>query len=570
MDPARPGAGARQWPVWTLPPWLIAFIAIVVAADAAGIAITATRPLGGLHDLALFGLLLACDIGGVELTRRAGEKTGVVRDMHAVWELPVALLLPLAYAPLSPIVRIALTQWRVRHGSLHRRVFSAAALGLSYLAAALVFHRLAGGITGVAQDPFRHGFAWMLIAAAAGLAQRSINSVLVLTAVKGSDHAVRLREVQFAREPLYNDLAELCLAVLVSFGVASSPIALLFAVPFAALPLWTARHAQLVTDSRTDSKTGLLNAGTWQREATTAVARAARAAQPVAAAVLDLDWFKQVNDTHGHLFGDEVLRQIGQCLPSALRDYDLAGRFGGDEFVLLLPRTRAADAYRVAERVRTRIASLPLRAANGDTVQVTASLGVAALAEGYRSELNDLLAAADAALYEAKGNGRNQVQMLRPPRPGPPRPGPPRPGPPPGAPDDLAALHALARDVLPAQPGSPEVITRTGLPPRPSRDLPPARLPGRLPGRARDGASHSLLAGGSGQRAKERDADDDARPRRPAGVPGRPRADGHVRHVRPGRREGEHRDDPRRGRRGDHAAGYRRLLRHGPQRTAAP
>ena len=174
------------------------------------------------------------------------------------------------------------------------------------------------------------------------------------------------------------------------------------------------RHAQLVTDARTDFKTGLLNAGTWQREAAAAVARAARAGQPVAVAVLDLDWFKQVNDTHGHLFGDEVLRQIGRCLPSALRDYDLAGRFGGDEFVLLLPRTRAADAHRVAERVRTRIASLPLRATNGDTVQVTASLGVAALAEGTRSELNGLLAAADAALYEAKRHGRNQVQMLRP------------------------------------------------------------------------------------------------------------------------------------------------------------
>jgi Diguanylate cyclase, GGDEF domain len=166
--------------------------------------------------------------------------------------------------------------------------------------------------------------------AAAGLAQRLINSILVLSAVKGSDHAVRLRDVQFAREPLYNDLAELCLAVLVSFGVASSPIALLFAFPFAALPLRTVRHAQLVTDARTDFKTGLLNAGTWQREAAAAVARAARAGQPVAVAVLDLDWFKQVNDTHGHLFGDEVLRHIGRCLPTALRDYDLdTGDFCG-------------------------------------------------------------------------------------------------------------------------------------------------------------------------------------------------------------------------------------------------
>jgi diguanylate cyclase (GGDEF)-like protein len=478
---ARAARAVRAWPVWTLPRWLLGFIAVVVTADVAGIAFAASRAhpgaaaFGGLRDLALFGLLLACDVGGVELTRRAGEKTGISRDMHAVWELPVAILLPLAYAPLTPIIRIALTQWRVRRGSVHRRVFSAAALGLSFMAAWFAFHGLAGAVGGVAQNPLRHGFTWMLVAAAAGVTQRVANSALVLTAVKGSDPAVRLRDAQFGREPLYNDVAELCLAVLVSFGVAGSPIALVFAFPFASLPLRTVRHAQLVSDSRTDSKTGLLNAGAWQRDAITAVARAVRAGQPLAVAVLDLDWFKLINDTYGHLFGDEVLRQIGRCLPEALRDYDLAGRFGGEEFVLLLPASRAADAYWVAERVRCRLADLPLRAPNGDAVKITASVGVAALAEGSRRELNDLLAAADAALYEAKRDGRNRVRMLSPVR-ARTVPGAPASLVSPVGPDgDLVpdldgtrgidALHALARDVLPAQPGSPEVITRTGLPP---------------------------------------------------------------------------------------------------------
>ena len=432
MDPARHGlsghapdpGGAtggrtvRAWPVWTLPRWLLGFLALVVAADVAGIAFTASRAFtgarafGGLHDLALFGLLLACDLGGVELTRRAGEKTGISRDMHAVWELPVAILLPLAYAPLTPVIRIALVQWRVRRGLLHRRVFSAAALGLSFMAAWFAFHALIGLTGGLAQNPLRHGFTWMLVAAAAGVTQRVANSALVLTAAKGSDPAVRLRDAQFGREPLYNDVAELCLAVLVSFGAAASAVALVFAFPFASLPLRTVRHAQLVSDSRTDSKTGLLNAGAWQQDAAAAVARAMRAGQPLSVAVLDLDWFKLINDTYGHLFGDEVLRQIGRCLPGALRDYDLAGRFGGDEFVLLLPATRAADAYWVAERVRCRIAALPLRAPNGDAVKITASVGVAALAEGSRRELNDLLAVADAALYQAKREGRNRVRML--------------------------------------------------------------------------------------------------------------------------------------------------------------
>jgi len=487
----------RAWPAWTLPRWLLSFVAVVVAADVVGIAFTASRALagarafGGLRDLGLFGLLLACDVGGVELTRRAGEKTGISRDMHAVWELPVAILLPLAYAPLTPVIRIALTQWRVRRGPLHRRVFSAAALGLSFMAAWFAFHVLGGlagamggGIAGgLAPSPLRHGFTWMLVVAAAGVTQRVTNSALVLTAVKGADPAVRVRDVQFGREPLYNDVAELCLAVLVSFGVAGSPVALAFAFPFASLPLRTVRHAQLVSDSRTDSKTGLLNAGAWQRDAVAAVARAVRARSPLSVAVLDLDWFKMINDTYGHLFGDEVLSEIGRCLPGALRDYDLAGRFGGEEFVLLLPATRAANAYRVAERVRCRIAALPLRAPNGDAVRITASVGVAALAEGARHELNDLLAAADAALYQAKRDGRNRVRTLSPAHAlagpgglagaGPdssagPAYVPAAPGDPAGA----GVLHALARDVVPAQPGSPEVITRTGLPPGPGDSVP--------------------------------------------------------------------------------------------------
>jgi diguanylate cyclase (GGDEF)-like protein len=406
-----PARAVRAWPVWALPGWLLVFVAAVVAADAAGIVLAASRATVRAHDLILFGLLLACDVAGLELTRRAGESAGIAKDMHAVWELPVAILLPLVYAPVAPIIRIALTQWRVRHGHPHRRVFSAAALGLSYLAAALVFHWLAGGVLGAA-DPARHGFAWMMVVAASGLVQRLVNSGLVLAAVKGSEPAIRVRDVQFGREPLYNDVSELCLAVLVAFGVASSPIALLFAFPFATLPLRALRHAQLVSDSRTDAKTGLLNAQTWEREATGAVTRAVRSGTPLAVAVLDLDWFKAVNDTYGHLFGDEVLRQIGRCLPGVLRESDLAGRFGGEEFVVLLPQTRAVDAFRAADRVRCRIASLPLPAPDGELVRVTASVGVAALDAGSRRTLTELLAAADAALYRAKRGGRNQVQMI--------------------------------------------------------------------------------------------------------------------------------------------------------------
>ena len=188
----------------------------------------------------------------------------------------------------------------------------------------------------------------------------------------------------------------------------------IFALPFVTLLQRSLRHDQLVHASRIDGKTGLLNAGTWEREAATQVTRAARTSTPLAVALVDIDHFKAVNDTYGHLVGDRALKEIGDAFKLLLREYDLVGRFGGEEFVLLLPQTREQDAYRIAERIRVYIAGAPIRAA-GDPgagpVHVTVSIGVAAL-DSYRRDLTELLAAADGALYRAKQAGRNQVHMV--------------------------------------------------------------------------------------------------------------------------------------------------------------
>ena len=110
-----------------------------------------------------------------------------------------------------------------------------------------------------------------------------------------------------------------------------------------------------------------------------------------------------------------MLKEIARTLSSMLREYDLAGRFGGEEFSLLLPQTRAVDAFRIAERVRASIAGLSIiapGATGGERVHVTVSIGVAALDSGSVRKLTELMAAADAALYRAKDGGRNQVQMI--------------------------------------------------------------------------------------------------------------------------------------------------------------
>ena len=166
---------------------------------------------------------------------------------------------------------------------------------------------------------------------------------------------------------------------------------------------------------RIDRKTGLLTASTWEQEAATEIARAVRTRIPVALALVDIDHFKLVNDTYGHLVGDKALRAVTDAMRTQLRSYDLAGRFGGEEFAILLPHAREADALNVAEKIRSHIAglSIPVRDndESGPSVKVTVSVGVAAL-NGESRELTDMLAAADAALYHAKETGRNKTHVV--------------------------------------------------------------------------------------------------------------------------------------------------------------
>ena len=395
------------WPVWQLPRWLAACVTAVIAAYAAAAAgALASAPMRP-GDLRLCAVFVGCGAASVELTRRAGEREGLIRDVYIIWDLSAAVLLPPLYALVIPLPRAVLTEWRIRRTLLHRRAYSTAAHGLSNAAASVVFRSAMPALGGAGSGG--HAPAWITLAAGCGLVSMAVQACLILPPVKATAApGTRLRSLVLGREAVCNQVTELCLAVLIAFAAAHSALALVVALPLVIVLQRSLRHASLAAAARTDAKTGLLNAGAWQREAAVEVTRAAQAQTPLAVAIADIDHFKAVNDTHGHLAGDAVLAAVSATMRDLLRDCDLCGRFGGEEFALLLPRTTAAQALEVTERIRQGISQLAIPRDGTAAIRVTISIGVAVPSQARRT-LDDLLAAADHALYQAKRSGRDRV-----------------------------------------------------------------------------------------------------------------------------------------------------------------
>ena len=167
-------------------------------------------------------------------------------------------------------------------------------------------------------------------------------------------------------------------------------------------------EAQLAALARIDPLTGLRNRRDFYDKAQHELARAKRNQSALCALVFDLDHFKLVNDTHGHDGGDQVLQAFSQLLTAALRDIDITARFGGEEFVVLMPDTALPAALQTAERLRVHIEAHPVVLANGTEVFYTASIGVAELISDDAT-VDAMLKRADQAVYTAKRAGRNRV-----------------------------------------------------------------------------------------------------------------------------------------------------------------
>jgi ATP-binding cassette ChvD family protein len=408
-------------PLLTMPLPLIGYVLSVPAVYLALFAWEVRQTPLNAADLMLFAALLCCGAVCIEATRRLGQPAGVSRDLLSAWWLPVALLLPPAYALAAPAVLGLLLYYRVHHGPVYRRLFSSAALGLAGACASILFRALTpvplqGQAAGWLTYPGPH--AWFsrpqqaAVAVVCAITFAVLNTCLVAVAAWLAEPAARLTEMLWDRERMLLDLTETCVGVLVTITCALSPLLLCVALPPVVLLQRSLMHQQLKTAARTDAKTGLLNAATWQREADAEVARAQRRGEQVAVLLADVDYFKKVNDTHGHLTGDEVLRALATELRRQVRESDLVGRFGGEEFVILLPGTAPEEACRIAERLR-RGASLVQILAAGAVVGVTISVGVA-VSGSQGQDLFELLAAADLALYRAKNTGRDRVCLYDP------------------------------------------------------------------------------------------------------------------------------------------------------------
>ncbi len=181
--------------------------------------------------------------------------------------------------------------------------------------------------------------------------------------------------------------------------------------------------ARLKEQSCRDALTGALNRGALMERFTQQMQLAERRGEPLCLIMLDLDHFKQVNDHHGHPAGDHVLQQLVRTLTSELRESDRLGRYGGEEFILLLEQTRLAEGVKIAERLRARVAAMQIEH-GGRSIPVTISVGLSCAAFGERRgektreragesdpwpSCTELLERADRALYRAKQSGRNRV-----------------------------------------------------------------------------------------------------------------------------------------------------------------
>jgi diguanylate cyclase (GGDEF)-like protein len=402
----------RRWELWALPGEARLLLVAIEAAACllATVGIARAHPtatdLRRLLLMAVLSLVLANLVNRVEQSHRR-LADGPTVDAASVWIFAGALLLPAGYAALLSAVIYAHTLVHRRNDRAwqpHRIVVAAATMVLAALAASATFQ------SARQLDHLPAGAAPAVGVLAAMAAYRIVNDVLIAAIIYLAARPPRLRDVLLKPDDRAVEIAMMILGAFTAQAIIQMPwltpaVLVLIVVMYRGLLV-----KKLEVAATTDGKTGLLNATAWRALAQRHLWRAIREDQAAAMLMIDLDRFKALNDQHGHLVGDLALKAVAESLKHELRDYDAVGRYGGEEFAVMLPNAGSNAGMRVAERLRQRIEACAISDEGGQSVPLTGSIGVATHPT-HGAALDELIRAADAALYAAKAAGRNAVRL---------------------------------------------------------------------------------------------------------------------------------------------------------------
>jgi diguanylate cyclase (GGDEF)-like protein len=411
----------RGWRLWSVPTRALALIVAVelvaVAGTVLSVATSYTECLTA-SATARLAVLLLLSIAYSEISHQMQRMRrylggAVLVGLHSVWAFAGVLLLPIGYsaALVWGVFGVAAMRRRQQKAVPYRLIYTGATVVLATLAAKVVATEMQPRITELPPGALT---AAAVVASASALFL--INTSLVIGVIYLASGAHTLIELLPAREEVGLEVATLVLGVM----TAEVSVRLAWLTPTVLILMLLLQRSSLVAQlevaATTDSKTGLLNAAAWQELSQRELLRAQRDGSPCAILLLDLDHFKQVNDTVGHLAGDAALRAIADALRRELRGYDAVARFGGEEFVVFLDDIGIEEARRVAERTLSRIRGLVINGAGaGQRIALTASIGMAAYPQ-HGQTVGELMEQADSALYLAKRAGRDRVGMPPTPR----------------------------------------------------------------------------------------------------------------------------------------------------------
>jgi len=406
----------RGWRLWSVPRKALVLILCVetVTVLATGLSVaTSYRQCLTEAATARLAVLLLLAIAYSEITYRMQRMRrylggAVLIGLQSVWAFAGVLILPIGYSG-------ALVCGLFLVAAMRRRQQKAVAYRLTYTGATVVLATLAAKAVAMAIQPriveLPPGDLTAVAVAAAALTFFLINTPLVVTVIYLASGAPSLTALVPAKEELGLEAATLVLGMM----TAEITLRLAWLTPTVLILMLLLQRSSLVSQlevaAATDSKTGLLNAAAWQELSQRELLRAQRDGSPCAVLLMDLDHFKRVNDTVGHLAGDAALKAIGDALKRELRGYDAVARFGGEEFVVFLDDLGLEEALQVAERTLSRVRGLVINdAGTGGRISLTASIGMAAYPQ-HGQALTELMEQADSALYIAKRSGRDRVGL---------------------------------------------------------------------------------------------------------------------------------------------------------------